>query len=67
MCLFPSWHVPALRLAHTPQMFVQLNMSCYSVEVDMIWDQLNVRVLIAENAVLNLGLTYDILAYHGPQ
>ena len=31
-------------------------MSCYSVEVDVNWDQLNVRVFIAENAVLKLVL-----------
>lgn len=31
-------------------------MSCDSGEVDVCWDQLNVRVFIAENAVLKLVL-----------
>lgn len=49
------------------QTFVLLHKSYYSVEGNMSWDHLNVRVFIVENAVLTLGSTCDTLLYSGLQ
>lgn len=49
--------MPTLSFAHTPQMFVQWNVNGYSVEIDVSWNQLSMRVFIAENSALKLGST----------